>query len=81
MPNNDNEVNEYNYIDDDECASLSKMICDIYNVPSETSYNEKYQSNQTSLFIFKKLFYLLGFSPDKAINDSYYNCRIIIQFI
>ena len=81
MTNNDNEENEYNYIDDDECTLLSKMICDIYNIPSETSYNEKYQSNQQSLSVFKKLFYLLGFSPDKAINDSYYNCRIIIQFI
>ena len=81
MPNNDNEENEYNYITDDECILLSKMICDIYNISSETSYNEKYQSSQQALSVFKKLFYLLGISQDKAINDNYYNCRIIIQFI
>ena len=57
------------------------MINDIYNIPSETSFNEKYQNNQETLSIFKKLVYLIGLSNIKLLNDNYYNCRIIIQFL
>ena len=48
---------DYNNLEDNELILMSKMINDLYNIPSEASFNEKYQNNQQNLSIFKKLFY------------------------
>ena len=79
--NNNKNYFDYNYIGENEIILISKMINDIYNIPSETSFNEKYQNNQETLSIFKKLVYLIGLSNIKLLNDNYYNCRMIIQFL
>ena len=57
------------------------MINDIYNIPSESSFNEKYQNSQQITDIFKKIFNILDLPKRKILNDNYYNCSIIIQYI
>ena len=79
--NNKSDEFDYNFIEDNELILISKMINDLYNIPSESSFNEKYQNNQENLDMFKKIFYLLGITPKKIIKDNYYNCRIITQVI
>ena len=81
LPNNKDEDINYNYLEENEIILLSKMINDIYNIPSEFSFNEKYQNNPQSLSLFEKLFYLLGIQNKYLKKDNYYNCRIIIQFL
>ena len=78
--NNKNDL-EYNYIEENEISLISKMINDIYEIPSENSFNEKYQNTQETKSIFEKLFYLTGISTKNLFNDNYYNCRIIIQYL
>ena len=83
LPNNKDIEDEfnYNYLEENEIILMSKMINDIYNIPSEFSFNEKYQNNPQSLSIFEKLFYLLEIPNKYLKKDNYYNCRIIIQFL
>ena len=42
------------------------MVNDIYNIPSETSFLEKYQNTPNYFSIFKKLFNILSI-PDVYI--------------
>jgi hypothetical protein len=79
--NNKTDEIDHHYIYDSELALISKMINDIYNIPSESSFNEKYQNSQQITDIFKKIFNILDLPKRKILNDNYYNCRIIIQFI
>ena len=57
------------------------MVNDIYNIPSETSFLEKYQNTPNYFSIFKKLFSLLEIPDTYITNDNYLNSRMIIQII
>jgi hypothetical protein len=72
---------DYNCIAEDELISISNMINDLYNIASESSFNEKYKNNEQNYAMFKKIFYSLGITPKNNIKDNYYNCRIIAQII
>jgi hypothetical protein len=72
---------DYNCIAEDELISISNMINDLYNIASESSFNEKYKNNEQNYVMFKKIFYSLGITPKNNIKDNYYNCRIIAQII
>ena len=78
---NNKEDSNINFIEETELFLVSKMINDIYNIPSEVSFNEKYQNNQQSSLIFKNLFYFMEIPSKLLLNDNYFNCRIIIQFL
>ena len=70
-----------NFIEENEIILISKMINDIYSIPSEVSFNEKYQNNQQTSSIFKKIFSFMEIPAKFILNDNYYNCRIIIQLL
>ena len=79
--NNQIDEIEHHSIDDTELNLISKMINDIYNIPSESSFNEKYQNSQQITDIFTKIFNTLDLPKRKILNDNYYNCRLVIQYI
>ena len=79
--NNKNDEIDHHYIDENALNLISKMINDIYNIPSESSFKEKYQNSQEITNIFTKLFDILDLPIKKVLNDNYYNNRIIIQYI
>ena len=61
---------------------LSKLIKSLNNSKNNKSDEiEKYQNSQQITDIFKKIFNILDLPKRKILNDNYYNCRIIIQFI
>ena len=74
--------NEEDYlIEEDEINLISTMVNDIYNIPSETAFLEKYQNNQNYFSIFKKIFNLFQIKDINITNDNYINSRMIIQLI
>ena len=79
--NNKIDEIEHHFIENTELNYISKMINDIYNIPSESSFKEKYQNSQQITDIFTKIFNILDLPKRKIINDNYYNSRIIIQYI
>ena len=70
-----------NFIEEDEINLISTMVNDIYNIPSETSFLEKYQNTPNYFSVFKKLFSLLEIPDTYITNDNYLNSRMIIQII
>jgi len=70
-----------NFIEEDEINLISTMVNDIYNIPSETSFLEKYQNTPNYFSVFKKLFTLLEIPDTYITNDNYLNSRMIIQII
>jgi hypothetical protein len=76
------KINEIgNFIEEDEINLISTMVNDIYNIPSETSFLEKYQNTPNYFSVFKKLFSLLEIPDTYITNDNYLNSRMIIQII
>ena len=74
---NENDI----FMEEDEINLISNMINDIYNIPSETAFLEKYQNSANYFSIFKKLFNILQIPDINIINDNYINSRMIIQLI
>ena len=74
---NENDI----FMEEDEINLISNMINDIYNIPSETVFLEKYQNSANYFSIFKKLFNILQIPDINIINDNYINSRMIIQLI
>ena len=74
-----NEI-EYSMLED-EINLISNMVNDIYYIPSETSFLEKYQNTPQNFSIFKKFFNILEIPLSNITNDNYLNSRIIIQLI
>ena len=70
-----------NYMEEDEINLISNMVNDIYVLPSETSFLEKYQNSPNYFSMFKKIFFVLEISDYNITNDNYLNSRMIIQLI
>ena len=67
--------------EEEEINLISTMVNDIYNIPSETAFLEKYQNNPNYFSIFKKIFNLFQIQDINITNDNYINSRMIIQLI
>ena len=78
---NEKQNEENNFMEEEEINLISVMVNDIYNLPSETSFLEKYQNNANYFSIFKKIFNLLEVQDINIVNDNYMNSRMIIQLI
>ena len=78
---NEKQNEENNFMEEEEINLISVMVNDIYNLPSETSFLEKYQNNPNYFSIFKKIFNLLEVQDINIVNDNYMNSRMIIQLI
>ncbi len=85
--NNNNKNNEItkkinNYIDEKELLFISNMLNDIYSIQSEEIFREKYPNNSKNYEIFLKIFEIFEIvQTNNGINDNYYNCRLLIQYL
>ena len=78
---NEKQNDEDYFMEEDEINLISTMVNDIYNIPSETAFLEKYQNTQNYFSTFKKIFKLFQIQDINITNNNYINSRMIIQLI
>ena len=81
IKSNEKHIDEDYLIEEEEINLISTMVNDIYNIPSETAFLEKYQNNPNYFSVFKKIFNLFQIQDINITNDNYINSRMIIQLI